>query len=454
MAEVSQRKRVWGWFFFDWASQPYHTLLVTFIFGPFFAAVATQVFMETGLAEDAADAAAQSLWANAMTYIGITIGICAPILGAMADTNGRKRPWMLAFSAMVVIGAGGLWFMDPLGSNLFLMLALFGFGFIGAEFALVFVNSQLPELSADEDAGKLSGSGFAFGYLGGLIALILMLLFFVEQSSGVTVIGLGLPFGLDADAREGTRLAGPFVALWYAVFMIPFFMWVKDRPVSGAGRSVGEALGSVWTAIKRLKSRGSLARFLLSSMLFRDALNGLYMFGGVYATLVLNWEITQVGIFGIVGAASAAVFSWIGGQLDHRFGPRPVIFGAILVLVGVCLVVVNMSRETLFGVALAEGSGLPDAIFFGCGALIGGMGGILQAASRTLMVRHTDLANPTESFGLYGLSGRATAFIAPALIGLVTDATGSARLGVSPLIALFLMGFVILIWVRPEGDQT
>jgi UMF1 family MFS transporter len=85
--------------------------------------------------------------------------------------------------------------------------------------------------------------------------------------------------------------------------------------------------------------------------------------------------------------------------------------------------------------------------------VIGGMGGTLQAASRTLMVRHADPETPTESFGLYGLSGRATAFIAPAMIGLVTTWTGSARLGVSPLLALFLIGLILLVWVKPDGEK-
>ena len=112
-----------------------------------------------------------------------------------------------------------------------------------------------------------------------------------------------------------------------------------------------------------------------------------------------------------------------------------------------------MSREQLFGVPLAVGSTLPDMIFFGCGVLIGGFGGILQATSRSLMVRHTNPERPTESFGLYGLSGRATAFLAPALIGVATTLTGSARLGISPVVVLFIVGLILLTWVRAEGDQ-
>ena len=120
----------------------------------------------------------------------------------------------------------------------------------------------------------------------------------------------------------------------------------------------------------------------------------------------------------------------------------------------VCLIVVSMSREQILGIPLAEGSKLPDIVFFACGVLIGGFGGILQAASRSLMVRHTTPETATEAFGLYGLSGRATAFLAPALIGIATTMTGSPRLGITPIILLFLAGLFVLRWVHAEGDQS
>ena len=189
-------------------------------------------------------------------------------------------------------------------------------------------------------------------------------------------------------------------------------------------------------------------------MFYRDALNGLYGFGGVYARLVLNWEITAIGIFGIVAVLSSALFCWLGGKLDRRFGPKPVIVTAIWVLIAVCIIIVGMSRTQIFGIPLVEGSALPDRVFFVCGVLIGGMGGIVQSSSRSLMVRHADPEAPTESFGLYGLSGRATAFMAPALIGGMTALTGSARLGISPVIALFAIGLILLVWVHPKGDRT
>ena len=453
MGEAVQRKRIWGWYFFDWASQPYHTLLVTFVFGPFFASIASQYFMSTGLEEQAADARAQSMWSLCLTVTGLIIGFGAPIIGALADTAGRRLPWILGFSSMYVVGAAGIWWTAPDGSNMWFALSAFGIGFIGAEYALIFINSQLPSLGTQEEVGAISGSGFAFGYVGGLIALAIMLTLFVEQPSNKTLVGFEPVFGLDAEAREGTRFVGPFTAIWFAVFMIPYFLWVRDTGPGRQGQGMGDALRLLGKSIKSLKRRLSLTAYLGSSMFYRDALNGLYGFGGTYAILVLNWSIVSVGIFGIIGGISAAMFSWVGGKFDRTFGPKPVIIVAILGLTLVCVTVVGMDREQFFGIALAEGSGLPDMIFFGCGVLIGGLGGTLQAASRSMMVRHTDPAAPTESFGLYGLSGRATAFIAPALVGLVTTLSGSARIGVSPVIALFLIGLVLLRWVKAEGDS-
>ena len=446
------RKRIWGWFFFDWASQPYHTLLVTFVFGPFFAGVAAEYFMATGLAEQAADAQAQSVWSLCLTVTGLIIGFGAPLMGALADTTGRRLPWILAFSAMYVAGSASLWFTLPDGSTMWVMLILFGIGFIGAEYALIFINSQLPDLGDTHEVGELSGSGFAFGYIGGLTALAIMMTFFVEQSNGRTLAGLDPVFGLDPEQKQGTRFVGPLTALWYVIFMIPYFLWMRDPARRRGKSSLTAALGLLKKSVTGLGSRISLSAYLGSSMFYRDALNGLYGFGGVYAKLVLNWELTTIGIFGIVSGLSAAFVSWVGGKMDRRFGPKPVIIAAIWVLILVCVTIVSMTREHIFFIPLPPGSALPDIVFFGCGILIGGMGGTLQATSRSLMVRHSDPDAPTESFALYGLSGRATSFLAPALIGVVTTATGSARLGVSPLIALFLLGLILLRWVNPEGE--
>ncbi len=452
---MATNRRILGWYFFDWASQPYHTVLLTFVFGPFFAATATGYFAGTGLDEQAADARAQSLWSLCLTISGLLVGFGAPFLGALADRARSRMPWLAAFSVLYVIGAGALWLTEPDGSNLAFALVMFGLGFVAAEYALIFTNAQLPGLARRQEIGRLSGSGFAFGYLGGLISLVLVLALLVEQSTGKTLVGLSPGFGaFDADAREGTRAAGPFVAIWFTLFMIPYFLWVREDRRNLPSDPRPSVLSKVSQSVRALRGRPSLASFLGGSMLYRDALNGLYGFGGTYALLVLDWEITRIGVFGIISVVSAAALSWVGGRLDRRFGPKPVIVGAVLLLTLVCITIAGMSREAVFGVTLAEGSGLPDTIFLICGVLIGGLGGSLQAASRSLMVRHTDAGSETEGFGLYGLAGRATAFLAPALIGLVTAATGDVRNGVLPLILLFLLGLVLLRWTQPEGDRA
>lgn len=450
MTDTALRKRIWGWFFFDWASQPYHTVLNTFIFGPFFVSIAAAYYLTQGQVEGVADANAQAMWAWTTALIGLIIAFSAPIFGAMADSTGRKMPWIVGFSAMYVLGCTALWFTAPDASNLFWMLTAFGIGFIGAEYALIFTNAQLPGLGSREEIGKISGSGFAFGYLGGVISLAIALLLLVEQGNGKTVAGLEPLFGLDAAAREGTRATGPFAAIWFMLFMIPYFLWVREVRTDQIRASFSESASQVITSIKGLKDRKSLGFFLIGSMFYRDALNGLYTFGGVYAKLVLDWEVTQIGVFGVVAALGAAVFSYIGGFADRRFGPKPVIVFAILVLMGVSLTIINITPETIYGMPVADG--MSDKVFIVCGILIGGMGGMLQSASRSLMVRHTDEDTATEYFGLYGLSGRATAFLAPLLIGVVTTVSQSARIGVSPVFGLFLIGLILLAYVHKNGD--
>lgn len=449
-----ERKRIWGWWFFDWASQPYATLLTTFIFPVYYAEIARSHYLQAGFTPEAAAAQAQSLWGYGLAISGAIIAVLAPILGVVADNSGRRLVWVWLFSALYVAGAWGLWFLAPGQPNLHFAVICFGIGLIGAEFATIFTNALLPGLAPRAEIGRISGSGFAFGYLGGVVALFIMLLLLAESAAtGRTLIGIPPILGLDPTLREGTRAAGPFTAIWYVVFMIPFVLWVRETPAPRRPLGLGRALRDLGALVGSLRQRRSLAAFLLSSMLSRDALNGLYAFGGIYAAGVLGWPVILSGIFGIVSALSATVISWLGGRADRRWGPKPVTILCTLVLTLVCIVVVGMRRDHFFGIALPAGSPLPDAIFFLCGALIGGAGGVLQSAGRTLVVLHTSSERATEVFGLYALSGKATTFLAPALIALATQLSGSLQLGISPLIVMFLLSLVLLIWVKATGES-
>ena len=451
---ATAKQRIWGWYFFDWASQPYNTLLLTFIFAPYFAEVARAHYQGLGLEPEAAKAQAQAVWGYGQTLAGICIALLAPILGAIADGSGRRMVWIWIFSACYVLGAFGLWFLMPDAPALTLALACFGLGLIGMEFATIFTNSLMPSLGSEAEMGKISGSGFAFGYAGGVVALFIMLMLFAENASGKTLIGLDPILGLDPTTREGTRAVGPFTALWFALFMIPFFLWVKEPPRTAPPRGIGAAMRDLGGLLRSLPSRRSLFAYLMSSMFYRDSLNAIYFFGGVYASGVLGWSITQIGVFGIVSAISAAFATWIGGKVDTARGPKPVIVASVWVLILVCAVLIGMSRDQIFGMDLAPGSALPDIIMYGCGILIGAAGGTVQAASRTMMVFHTTPERATEAFGLYALSGKATAFIGTFAVAIASDISGSQRIGFAPLIGLFLLALVLLIWVKPKGEQT
>jgi len=444
MAEISNRKRIWGWFFFDWASQPYNTLLLTFIFGPYINEVLGD------------GTVAQSAWGFGIGAAGLVIALLAPFFGALADTSGNRVRWIWGFSVLYVIGSAGLWYAAPDDFNLLLTMVCFAIGLIGMELATIFTNSMLPELGSRAEIGRISGNGWAFGYVGGLVSLVIMLVFFAESgATGETFVGLAPPFGLDPGAREGTRFVGPLTAVWYAVFMIPFFLYVRDpRGVKAPPGAVRRALRGLIGTVQSLPARRSFFAYLVSSMLYRDALNGMYVFGGIYAAGVLGWSVVDTGIFGIIAIIAGAVFAWIGGHADSAFGPKPVIVSCILVLTLAAVGVVMVSPTSLFGVAVAPGSGAPDIAFMVLGAVIGAAGGALQSASRTMLVRQARPERMTEAFGLYALAGKATSFLAPLLIGTVTYASGSQQIGVSPLIGLFVLGLFLLVWVKPDGDRA
>jgi UMF1 family MFS transporter len=453
---ISTKKRIWGWVSFDWAAQPYYTLGLTFIFGPYFAVVAANYFMGQGLGTDAASAQAQSTWAFGQTIAGLVIAFTAPFLGAFADNTGRKMPWIIGFSILYVIGSSSLWWLTPDSSNLMLFLVLFYVGFIAAESALNFVNAYLPSLGTPEQVGRISGTGASIGYWGGLVALIFMLLLLAEDATtGKTLIGLDPLFGLDPETREGTRAVGPFMAIWFAIFMIPFFLWMRDNPEdAGDVPKMSKVWGDLKQTLRNVAQRKSTASFLIGSMFYRDALNALYAFGGGYATLVRGWGPIWLGVFGIISVITAAVFTYVGGRFDAKIGPKPVIIACIIALTIVSTIIVGMSRTQVFGIPLAPDSMIPDIIFFVCGSVIGGAGGAIYAASRSMMVRHTNPERPTEAFGLFALSGKATAFIAPMLIGIFTAMTGNVQLGFLPVIFLFLLGLVMLSWVNKDGDRA
>ncbi len=442
-APANSRAR-WAWMLFDWAAQPYHTLIITFIFAPFFA---------SAVAPD--PVTGQEMWGWAASAGGLAIALTAPILGAMADATGPRKPWIAGFSVCYALGSALLWFSEPGLADPVAVLGFFVLGLIGVEYATVFTNAMLPDLAPREEVGRLSGNGWALGYAGGVVSLAIMLLLLAENDRGVTLLGTPPALGLNPETREGTRAVGPLTAVWYLVFVLPLFLWVPDAPRRGArAGALKRGLAELKADLRALPGRRSLSWFLGASMIYRDALNGFYVFGGVYAAGVLGWSVVQIGVFGILAAVVGAIGAWLGGRADHARGPKPVVSACLVLLIVFSALGVSASREAiLFVIPVAEGSSLPDILFYIAGAGVGGAGGAMQAASRTLLVRQAEAGRMTAAFGLYALAGKATAFLAPLAVALATGLFENQQAGVAPVIGLFVLGLALLAPVDPEGEK-
>lgn len=446
------RRGIWGWMLFDWAQQPFHTLVITFVFAPYFAAA---------VAPDAARG--QELWGYATGIGGLLIALSSPVLGAIADASGPRKPWVFVFSIIGVIGCWLLWYATPGMNDLTFVLIAIALAVFGMEFAAVFNNAMMPDLVPRSQLGRLSGSAWGLGYVGGLISLVLVLGFMsASPESGRTMLGFEPILGLDPAMREGDRASGPLTAIWYVVFALPMFLFTPDIPRKAArAGAIRRGLDNLVATLRRLPGERSYFGFLMSSMFYRDALNALYAFGGIYAAGVLGWSIIQIGIFGILANITGAMGAWIGGRADQRYGPKVVVTWSILILILCCVLVISTTQTQVLFVTVAEaggGSNLPDIVFYAAGALIGSAGGSIQAASRTLLVDQVERDRVTEAFGLYALSGKATTFIGPLAIAFATAFFASEvfgfttqeaqRLGVTPIIVLFAIGLALLPFVR------
>jgi MFS transporter, UMF1 family len=445
------RSAVIGWIFFDWAAQPYFTLITTFVFAPYFA---------THVAAD--PATGQSLWGYATASAGLVIALMSPVLGAIADASGRRKPWIAVFGALLVIGSAIMWIGRPGDQAAILpLLIAFGVATIGVEFATVFNNAMMPTLVPPERIGRLSGTGWATGYIGGIISLVLVLGFLAaDPHTGRTLFGVTPLFGLDATTHEGDRITGPLTGAWFVIFVLPMFLFTPDYAAKlPVRRAVRQGLRELRDTLASLPDNRTMATFLIANMVYTDALVALFAFGGIYAAGTFGWQTIQIGVFGILLAMSGTLGAWLGGKLDDLLGPKKVIAGSMLILLSAIVVILSIDRDRLFFVVPVAppipGGGLfaaaAEKAYLILGMLIGIAAGPLQAASRTLLIRLAPPDRITQYFGLFALSGKVTSFMAPLAVSLVTAITMSQKAGMAVLIVFFLAGLLLLMRVRERA---
>ena len=331
---------------------------------------------------------------------------------------------------------------------------------LAAELMGVFSNAIMTGLVPKDELGRLSGTGWAVGYFGGLASLALVAGFLVPlPGEAKTLLGLDPLLQLNAAEHQGDRITGPFAALWFALFIIPFFLFVPDKRATVAPLATQRSAGAeLWDTIKSLPSMPSLLIFLIARMLYTDGLTAIFTFGGIYGASVFGWGPLELGIFGIVLTLVGAFGALVGGRLDDKLGPKAVIIGALLVLlIGASGILSVDKTHILFTTEVAEKavgskpfSSIGEQTFLAFAIIVGLVAAPVQAASRSLLARLAPAEKMTQFFGLFAFSGKVTAFLAPFLVAFVTQYSGSQRIGMSAVLGFLIIGALLMLFVRTD----
>jgi UMF1 family MFS transporter len=412
----TRRLALLAWCLFDWANSPMPTVVITFVFAAYFA---------RGIVGNQVEGTA--LWSWGLAVSALLIALSAPILGAIADAGGRRKPWIFWLSALTVIAAALLWFAAPDPSWTLYALVMVVLVNLGFELGMVFYNAMLPDLASADRVGRISGWAWSVGYFGGLACLLLVLVGLIQADPP--------PFGLSEKHAEDVRAAMPLLSIWYIVFGWPMFLFTPDRRPAGLSKreAVRQGLRRLRSTIANLRPHKTIIRFLLARLFYIDGLNTLFGLGGVYAATAFDMNEAEVIKFAIALNVTAGLgamgFAWIDDLLGAKFTINVSIAALILLGTGILLV----HDVTWFWVL-----GMAIGIFIGP----------TQSASRSLMARLAPPEMTGEMFGLFALSGRVTAFVGPLLVGTVATVAGSQRVGMGVIILLFVIGFVLMLPVE------
>ncbi len=407
------QRAVFSWCLYDFANSGHPTVIATFVFAAYIA---------QGVAET--PAAGQAAWGFAMGAAGLAVALLSPIIGAIADHTGQRKPWLGALTVICALSTALLWFTRPDPDWLTYGLTVAALSAAAFEISMVFYNAMLPDVATPARMGRISGWAWGFGYLGGLLCLVIALFGLVQAETP--------PFGLDKASAEHVRATVLLVTLWYLLFGWPLFAFVPEKKRAGVplARAARDSIPTLITTLRRLGGHGSIGWFLLARLFYIDGLNTLFAFGGIYAAGVFDLTLAQVIQFGIAMNVTAGLGAFAFGWVDDRLGSRTAIVMGLVGMLGFGLAVLLVDDVAWFiGLALVMG------LFFGP----------VQAASRTWMAHMAPPELRTELFGLFALSGKITAFLGPLTVGLLTTATGSQRGGMAAILVFILIGLVLLV---------
>ena len=414
-------KRIYAWCLFDWANSPYTTLVVTFVYSTYFAkAFAPDVITGT------------AWWSRAVAVAGLTVALIAPALGALADRGGLRLRFLAAATGTCALASAALAFVAPgRGSAAFVALGLFVLADIGFELGMQFYNALLPTLAPPAQIGRVSGYGWALGYAGGLVALLLALIGFVQTETPW--------FGVARAGGANIRATCLLVAVWLVVFALPLFLTLREERRPGARLNVVGAFRELGATFRGVRRYRDAALFLLARLLFNDGLVTVFAFGGIYAAGTFGMTLSEVIKFGIGINVAAGAGAYLFGFVDDRIGGRRTVLISCAALAAATALAVWAPTRTWFWVA---------------GMAIGVFAGPNQAASRSLMARFAPPGRENEFFGFFAFSGRLTSFAGPALLGVATQAFGSQRAGGATILLFLLAGGGLLLMVDEDRGRA
>lgn len=430
-ATPTDKKRILSWAMWDWGTQPFNTVITTFVFAVYITGSAFGPTNQTSTALAISTAVA-----------GLMIAALAPVLGQNADRSGHTVRNLRLLTWAVALISASLFFVRPDPAYLWLGLGLLGLGSILSEIAGVNYNSTIHQVASPRNVGRVSGFGWGMGYLGGIIVLLVLYFGLIQPEVGL--------FGVtNADAMD-IRVSMILCGVWTLLFTIPTFLLLRDRPPSGVRLAHG-LLGSyreLWRTVRGLwHTDRTTVYFLMASALFRDGLAGVFAFGAVIAAGTFGFSAGDVVVFGAVANVIAGVATMGFGLLDDRIGPRAVILISLasLTVLGVLIFVFHSGGTPVFWVL-----GLAMTVFVGPA----------QSASRTFLARLIPEGRSGEIFGLYATTGRVVSFLSPAAFGimilvgaLVTREENTQYWGILGIVAVIAAGFVVMLRVRPATDR-
>ncbi|MBM9476377.1 MFS transporter [Nakamurella flavida] len=428
IARPAPRRQVVAWSLWDAGSSGFNVVILTFVFS---------VYLTDSVGEDLAGGSTQAtaLLSWALAAAGLLIALLAPVTGQRADAGGRRKRSVIIWTCATAACITGLFWVKDDVSYLWLGLVLMAAASVANQFADVSYSAMLRQVSTPATIGRVSSVGWASGYVGGIILLLVCYVGFLAPDVGW--------FGVTFE-NEGmsVRVIALFAALWLLVLSIPLFLWVPEVPAAPKAQRVG-FLASYRVLLADLKELYRVDRhavyFLGASALYRDGLAAVFTFGAIWAVSVYGITAQDVLIFGIAANVVSAIGALVGGRFDDRVGPKPVIIVSLLGMVATSLILLFVSGPGMFWVF-----GLVLCTFVGPA----------QTSSRTFLARLAPPGREGQMFGLYATTGRAVSFLAPALVGLFTGIFDSERAGIAGIVIVLGLGLAALWAVHPPRDTA